>query len=97
MTEFGRKPSGLLLPTRRSFIKGAGVLAASSLAAPYVARAQENTLYINTWGGPWEAAARAHLFDPFTAETGVQVRTVSPVSFAKLAQQVHTGDRKSVV
>ena len=48
-------------------------------------------VFINTWGGPWEAAARAHLFDPFTAETGIQIKTLSPVSFAKLAQQVQTG------
>ncbi len=91
MTDFTSRLSPLLLPTRRSFIKGAGAVAVSSLAAPYVARAQDNTLYINTWGGPWEEAARAHLFDPFTAETGIQIRTVSPVSFAKLAQQVNTG------
>lgn len=79
------------VPSRRSFLKATGLVAASSLAAPYVARAQEKVLYINTWGGTWEAAARANLFDPFTAETGIQIKTLSPVSFAKLAQQVNTG------
>jgi putative spermidine/putrescine transport system substrate-binding protein len=83
--------SSSLAPSRRTVLKGAGFALASTLAAPFVARAQDNTLYINTWGGPWEEAARAHLFDPFTAATGVQIRTVSPVSFAKLAQQVQTG------
>jgi putative spermidine/putrescine transport system substrate-binding protein len=73
------------------FLKGTGTAVASALAMPYVARAQSQELYINTWGGPWEEAARAHLFDPFTAETGITIRTVSPVSFAKLAQQMKTG------
>jgi len=58
---------------------------------PYIAQAQENVLYINTWGGPWEEAAKQYIFDPFTTETGIEIRTVSPVSFAKLAQQVRTG------
>lgn len=78
-------------PDRRTFLKGGGVALASTIAMPYVARAQEKVLYINTWGGPWEEAARANLFDPFTAETGIEIRTLSPVSFAKLAQQTKTG------
>lgn len=81
----------LFMPGRRRFLKVAGAAVTASIAAPYVARAQDKTLYINTWGGPWEAAAKANLIDPFTAETGIQVKTVSPVSFAKLAQQVKTG------
>lgn len=80
-----------LTPTRRSFIKGVGATVTASLATPYISTAQENVLYVNTWGGPWEAAAKANLIDPFTAETGIEVKTVSPVSFAKLAQQVKTG------
>lgn len=82
---------GLWTPDRRMFLKGAGAALASTVAMPYVAQAQEKALYINTWGGPWEEAARAQLFDPFTAETGIEIRTVSPVSFAKLAQQTKTG------
>lgn len=88
-----KSPTGsptLFLPDRRTFLKAASG-AAIGLAMPAIARARENALYINTWGGPWEEAARKHLFDPFTAETGVEIRTVSPVSFAKLAQQVRTG------
>jgi putative spermidine/putrescine transport system substrate-binding protein len=78
--------------TRRSILKGAGALAASALTMPYVGRARAaDPLYVNTWGGPWEEAAKKHLFEPFTAETGIEIRTVSPVSFAKLAAQVQTG------
>ncbi len=91
MSKFTIKSPSFMAPSRRTFLKGAGVAAASTLAAPYIARAQDNVIYINTWGGPWEEAARTHLFDPYTAATGVEIRTVSPVSFAKLAQQVQTG------
>lgn len=91
MTAFDKGPSGLFTPSRRQFLKTSGAALTATLATPYIARAQETVLYINTWGGPWEEAARAHLFDPFTAETGVDIRSVSPVSFAKLAAQVRTG------
>ncbi|MBC57177.1 MAG: ABC transporter substrate-binding protein [Confluentimicrobium sp.] len=78
---------------RRSVLK-AGVAAGTvALTAPYVssAEAAENVLYVNTWGGAWEASAKKHLFDPFTADTGVEIRTVSPVSLAKLAAQKRSG------
>ncbi|WP_176038521.1 ABC transporter substrate-binding protein [Brucella tritici] len=83
--------TGLLQGNRRQFLKGATGALAATLALPYIARAKTGSLYINTWGGPWEAAARTKLFDPFTKETGIEIKTVSPVSFAKLAQQVNTG------
>lgn len=91
MTTFRKGRAPLLTPNRRTFLKASGAAIAAGLAVPYVARAQDKVLYINTWGGPWQEAATANLFDPFTAETGVEIRTVSPVSFAKLAQQVQTG------
>ena len=91
MTTGTPRASTLFMPDRRTFLKTAGAALTTTLAMPYVARAQENVLYVNTWGGPWEEAARAHLLDPFTAKTGIEIRTVSPVSFAKLAQQVQTG------
>jgi putative spermidine/putrescine transport system substrate-binding protein len=78
--------------TRRSLLHGLGAGIGLGLAAPYVKRASAaEPLYVNTWGGSWEESAAAHLFKPFTAETGTEIRTVSPVSFAKLAQQVRTG------
>lgn len=79
-----------ILTNRRSFIAVAGATA-GLLAAPGLLRAQTRSIAINSWGGPWLEAAKTHLFDPFTAATGVKVETVSPVSFAKLAQQVKTG------
>lgn len=77
-----------LRPSRRGFIAGA---AAGLLAAPTLLRAQTKSIAVNSWGGPWLDAAKANLFDPFTAATGVKIEPVSPVSFAKLAAQVKTG------
>lgn len=75
--------------SRRTVIAALG---AGAMALPAIHRARAaDVLYINTWGGPWEAAAREFLFAPFTAATGVEIRTISPVSFAKLAAQVRTG------
>ena len=83
--------SRLLQPSRRLFLQGTAAFGAASLAAPSLVRAQSRELYINSWGGPWLEAAQAHLFEPFTAQTGIAINAVSPVSFAKLAQQVQTG------
>lgn len=75
--------------TRRGLLS---VLGAGAVAMPFVRRARAaEQLFINTWGGPWEEAARTYLFNPFTKETGIEIRTISPVSFAKLAAQVKTG------
>lgn len=88
---FKKTSSGLLTTSRRRFLQLSGAAAASMLAMPYVARARDTVLYINSWGGPWLEAAKANLFDPFAEETGIKIRTVSPVSFAKLAAQQRTG------
>jgi putative spermidine/putrescine transport system substrate-binding protein len=78
--------------SRRETLKRIAKIAGAAIAAPYVipARAAE-PLYVNTWGGIWEEAAAANLFAPFTKETGIEIKTVSPVSFAKLAAQAKTG------
>lgn len=86
-----RKSAILAGPSRRTFVTAA--LAGVVLSAPAIRRAaaQEKVLYVNTWGGAWEEAAKEALFAPFTKETGIEIRTVAPVSFAKLAAQVRTG------
>ena len=75
--------------SRRSIIRAGGM---ALIAAPHVwsrrERAQEQVLFVNTWGGSWTAAEESAYFKPFTAETGIKVRTVAPVSFAKLKAQV---------
>lgn len=79
--------------SRRALIKMLGAAAAGAAGAPFLstrAHAAE-PLYVNTWGGDWEKAAIANLFEPFTKDTGIAIRTVSPVSYAKLAAQARTG------
>src|SRR5215467_4145126 len=73
--------------------RGVLALGAGSLAAPFVgrpARAQAKTVYVNSYGGVWESSWRKAFFEPFTAQTKIQVRTVPGVSFAKLKAQVQT-------
>lgn len=77
---------------RRSAIKLAGATAALTFPGPFINRAYaREVLYVNTWGGPWEESARVNWFEPFMRENNVEIKTVSPVSFAKLAAQVKTG------
>src|SRR5262245_15007882 len=69
--------------------------AGSLLGAPYIvgsARSQTRTVYVNSYGGVWETSWRKAFFDPFTAKTGIQIKTVPGVSFAKLKAQVRTGN-----
>jgi putative spermidine/putrescine transport system substrate-binding protein len=77
--------------SRRRFLATTSGAMVAGLAAPSILRAQDNVLYVNSWGGPWLEAATTHLFEPFTAETGIRIETISPVSFAKLAAQMQTG------
>ena len=80
--------TGIPLTRRGALALGA----AAALAAPPFRRLRAaETLFVNTWGGPWERAAAKHLFEPFTRDTGIEIRPVSPVSFAKLAAQVRSG------
>jgi putative spermidine/putrescine transport system substrate-binding protein len=72
--------------SRRTFV----ALAGSALGAPFIRRtqAQAKTVFVNSYGGVWETSWRKAFFEPFTAKTGIQVRTVPGVSFAKLKAQV---------
>ena len=82
------------LINRRTVLK-TGAASAVFLAAPAIigseAAAQDNTLYVNTWGGSWTDAQKVAYFTPFTAKTGIQIKTVEPVSLAKMKAQVQNG------
>ncbi|MSP52545.1 MAG: ABC transporter substrate-binding protein, partial [Alphaproteobacteria bacterium] len=82
-------------PTRRTFLQGTAAIAAVTASAPYVitpSKAQTKELIINTWGGSWTAAEHESLFKPFTALTGIQIKTSTPVTFAKLKAQVQSSN-----
>src|SRR5205807_10459051 len=76
-------------PSRRSVL---ALAAGSALGAPFVrtASAQTRTVYVNSYGGVWETSWKKAFFDPFSAQTKIQVKTVPGVSFAKLKAQVQT-------
>ena len=80
---------------RRGLLK-TGMALTATLAAPHIlskrAEAQENTLFVNTWGGTIQAAEDAAYYKSFTEKTGVKIQPVSPVSFAKLKAVVQTGN-----
>jgi putative spermidine/putrescine transport system substrate-binding protein len=73
---------------RKILTLGAG----AALATPFIrtASAQTRTVYVNSYGGVWETSWKKAFFDPFTAQTKIQVKTVPGVSFAKLKAQVQT-------
>jgi putative spermidine/putrescine transport system substrate-binding protein len=78
--------------TRRTILKAGGLATVATVATPWVRKVSAaEVLYINTWGGTWEESAKRNLFQPFTKETGIEIRTVSPVSVAKLAAQARSG------
>jgi putative spermidine/putrescine transport system substrate-binding protein len=80
---------------RRTFLKGFAATATAALAGPVIVTdrtiAQTRTIYVNTWGGSWTSAEEAAFFKPFTDQTGIRVKTVAPVSYAKLKAQVQSG------
>ena len=59
-------------------------------ARPPGARAEARTVYVNSYGGVWETSWKKAFFDPFTAQTGIEIKTVPGVSFAKLKAQVQS-------
>jgi len=81
---------------RRTLLKGFAATATAAFAGPLIVTdrtiAQTRTIYVNTWGGSWTAAEEAAFFKPFTEQTGIRVRTVAPVSYAKLKAQVQSGN-----
>src|ERR1700757_1919192 len=89
---------------RRRFLQKAGAAAAAAALGPLIITdrtiAQTRTLYVNSWGGSFTAAQEAAYFKPFTALTGIHIRTVTPVSYARIKAQVQASryefDMKSV-
>src|SRR5204863_314594 len=80
---------------RRTFLNGFAATVTAAAAGPLIVTdrtlAQTRTIFVNTWGGSWTAAEEAAFFKPFTEATGIRVRTVAPVSYAKLKAQVQSG------
>jgi putative spermidine/putrescine transport system substrate-binding protein len=78
------------LGRRRFLQRGAAAVVGPLLITPRTI-AQTRTLYINSWGGSYTAAQEAAFFKPFTAATGIAIRTITPVSFGRVKAQVQSG------
>ncbi len=81
--------------TRRTFLKGAGVVMTAALADQFLlakeAQAQNKQVLMNTWGGVLTEAENEAFYKPFTKATGIPVKPVTPVSYAKWKAQVTSG------
>lgn len=63
------------------------LIAAAVLCGTFtVALAQENTLVVNSYGGPYEAVQRKVIFEPFEKKYGVKIQVVTVYSADMLAQ-----------
>lgn len=62
--------------TRRRLLAGSGAAAVGTLAAPALLRAQDKPgeIIVRAWGGAWGEALKSGVADPFTQETGIDVR-----------------------
>jgi putative spermidine/putrescine transport system substrate-binding protein len=59
---------------RRTFMQGAaGVAAVSSLGFPYIARGQDKSLVVNSYGGSFEEFMRQQVIPPFEEQTGITI------------------------
>ena len=73
----------------------AGRLVAAALLAaiPGLGWAAEQRLTVATWGGIYTEASRKAFFDPFTAETGIEIRTDSySGGLSDIRAQVESGN-----
>ncbi|PZO71112.1 MAG: hypothetical protein DI640_14565, partial [Sphingomonas taxi] len=65
--------------------------AAIALSA-HAAAAEDVTIVVNGSGGALAEMIKTLFEDPFTAETGIKVRTTAPVSLPKLKAMVESGN-----
>jgi putative spermidine/putrescine transport system substrate-binding protein len=86
-----RKKLGLAALTAASVLTITGCASSASSDTPSDS-ASSTTVTFAAYGGSGEEAERAAWFDPFTAETGVEVVNDSPVTWAKVQEMVDAGN-----
>jgi len=75
---------------RRGQVLVASLTTALSLAFATPAFAQQTSITVNAYSGPWETAMKKCFFDPFTEETGIRVvidAGTASVTYTRLRQQ----------
>jgi len=83
--------------SRRNFIKAAGVVAAGTVFAPSVLRAQENIsgeLLVETFGGAYAEAMKKYIVKPFQDKYGVKVRLGSFGNNAEQLAKLQAGNSR---
>ena len=83
-----RKP----VSSRRTLLKSA---AAGLMLAPLTLRralAADAEVVYATWGGSWADAMRKAWFEPFTAQTGIKVRTIDGPDYGKIRAMVRANN-----
>lgn len=79
--------------TRRSFLAGtAGVLMAPMVTGPSRAAAPSNSLTMVSYGGSYEEAFVRTVTNPFTKETGIEVKFVNAPDLSKVKAMLLTGN-----
>lgn len=92
MTGKTRPPStGVLATDRRTFLKGAALLAAPAVIIPGRARAAESIVFVGYGGATQEAEEKA-IVRVFEQETGIQVIKASGPDLGKLKAQIKSGN-----
>lgn len=85
------------LSRRRLLATGSAALAATTMPGldkhhvPSAA-AQDNQIIMTSGGGAWEAAQDIAYFEPFTAETGIEIVKVPEPEIAQIRAMVETGN-----
>ena len=77
-----------LTTNRRTLLTGS---VAAALMTPSIIRAQTKEIVFATWGGSWEKAMRDAWFTPFTAKTGIKVRTAQGNTYGRIQAMVEAG------
>ena len=58
---------------RRTFLQGTGAAAVATLGFPNIARGQDKSLVVNSYGPPFEDFMRAEIIPPFEEQTGITI------------------------
>ena len=58
---------------RRTFLQGTGAAAVATLGFPYIARGQDKSLVVNSYGGSFEEFMRGEIIPPFEEQTGITI------------------------
>ncbi len=93
-SKLGTSKLGTSKSTRRSWLRGGGLAAASLASGPLIltpgkAKAADQ-LVVVSFGGGWAEAMTEAYHKPFTAETGIQVVVADGIDLAKAKAQVQT-------